>query len=101
MEKKHSLKELAGVFLKLQITAFDGPAAHIAMVSPTENKNKMETYLTKAGVIHKIITIKDCGHDMITQDMMNGAEETWSYTYWQWQKQPEEFVNSIFEFIKK
>ncbi|CAD0219765.1 hypothetical protein KYG33_06955 [Chryseobacterium sp. D764] len=35
----------------------------------------METYLTKAGVKHKIITIKDCGHDMITQGKMNGAEE--------------------------
>lgn len=71
------------------------------LVPPAENKNKMETYLTKAGVKHKIITIKGCGHDMITQGEMNGAEENWPYTYWQWQKQPEEFVNSILEFIKK
>jgi pimeloyl-ACP methyl ester carboxylesterase len=71
------------------------------LVPPAENKNKMETYLTKAGVKHQIITIKDCGHDMITQGKMNGAEENWPHTYWQWQKQPEEFVNSIFEFIKK
>lgn len=71
------------------------------LVPPAENKNKMETYLTKAGVKHKIITIKDCGHDMITQGKMNGTEEKWPYTYWQWQKQPEEFVSSIIEFIKK
>lgn len=71
------------------------------LVPPAENKNKMETYLTKAGVKHKIIIIRDCGHDMITQGKMNDTEENWPYTYWQWQKQPEEFVNSIFEFIKK
>ncbi|MDH6254373.1 pimeloyl-ACP methyl ester carboxylesterase [Chryseobacterium sp. H1D6B] len=71
------------------------------LVPPAENKSKMETYLTKAGVKHKIIIIKDCGHDMITQGKINGPEENWPYTYWQWQKQPQEFVNSIFEFIKK
>ncbi|WP_104381743.1 S9 family peptidase [Sphingobacterium sp. HMA12] len=71
------------------------------LVPPAENKNKMETYLTKAGVKHNIITIKDCGHDMITQGKMNGTGDNWPYTYWQWQKQPEEFINSIFDFIKK
>lgn len=71
------------------------------LVPPAENKDKMETYLTKAGVKHKIVTIKDCGHDMITQGKTNGAEESWPHTYWQWQKQPEEFVSSIFDFIQK
>lgn len=70
------------------------------LVPPAENKNKMENYLTKAGVNHKIITIKNCGHDMITQGKMNGAKENWPYTYWQWQQQPDEFVNTIFEFIQ-
>jgi pimeloyl-ACP methyl ester carboxylesterase len=70
------------------------------LVPPAENKNKMESYLTKAGVNHQIITIKDCGHDMITKGKMNGAKENWPYMYWQWQQQPDEFVNTIFEFIQ-
>ncbi|WP_306619557.1 alpha/beta hydrolase family protein [Chryseobacterium ginsenosidimutans] len=72
------------------------------LVPPAENKSKMENYLTKAGVNHKIVIIKDCGHNMITQGKINnGAKVNWPYTYWQWQKQPDEFVNTIFEFIKK
>jgi pimeloyl-ACP methyl ester carboxylesterase len=71
------------------------------LVPPAENKNKMETYLKNAGVDYKIVTIKDCGHDMITKGELNGADRDWPYTYWQWQKQPQEFFNSIFEFIKK
>lgn len=66
------------------------------LVPPAENKNKMENYLTKAGVNHKILTLKNCGHDMITQGNMSDTEGNW-----QWQKQPEEFVQSIFDFIKK
>lgn len=47
------------------------------LVPPAENKTKMENYLTKAGVNHQIIIIKDCGHDMITKSKMNnGAKET-------------------------
>ncbi|WP_368407547.1 dienelactone hydrolase family protein [Chryseobacterium gilvum] len=37
------------------------------LVPPAENQTKMENYLTKAGVDHKLITIKGCGHNMITQ----------------------------------
>ncbi|MDR6462613.1 alpha/beta fold hydrolase [Chryseobacterium sediminis] len=71
------------------------------LVPPAENINKMETYLTKAGVKHKIVTIKDCSHDMITVNKTNTVEESWPQKYWQWQKQPDEFVNSIFEFIQQ
>ncbi|WP_448636436.1 dienelactone hydrolase family protein [Pedobacter panaciterrae] len=71
------------------------------LVPPAENKNKMETYLKNAGVDYKVVTIKDCGHDMITKGKLNGADWDWPYTYWQWQRQPQEFFSSIFEFIKK
>lgn len=64
------------------------------LVPPAENKNKMETYLKNAGVDYKIVTIKNCGHDMITKGELNGA-------HWDWQRQPQEFINSIFEFIEK
>lgn len=70
------------------------------LVPPAENKSKMETYLNQAGVKYKIVTINNCGHDMITNEGLNGAEWIWPNVYWQWRKQPEEFVNSIFEWIK-
>lgn len=60
-------------------------------VPPAENKHKMEAYLKNAGVDYQIVTIKDCGHDMITNAERNGN----------WQRQPKEFFNSIFEFIEK
>jgi hypothetical protein len=59
------------------------------------------TYLKHAGVNYKIVTINNCGHDMITNEGLNGADWNWPSIYWQWRKQPQEFVNSIFEWIKK
>lgn len=64
------------------------------LVPPAENINKMETYLKQAGVNHKIVTIKGCSHDMITTESLNGAN-------WKWRKQPQQFVNSIVDWIKK
>ena len=61
----------------------------------------METYLKQAGVNYKIVTINNCGHDMITNEGLNGADWNWPNIYWQWRKQPQEFVISIFEWIKK
>lgn len=64
------------------------------LVPPAENIGKMESYLTKASVTHQIVTVKDCGHDMITINKVDSIEKNW-------QKQPDKFVNSIFEFITK
>ena len=71
------------------------------LVPPAENKSKMETYLKQAGVNYKIVTITNCGHDMITNEGLNGTDWNWPTVYWQWRKQPQEFVNSIVEWIKK
>lgn len=72
------------------------------LVPPVENKSKMEAYLTHAGVKHKIVTIPNCGHDMITtKEGLNGADWNWPGVYWQWKMQPQEFVNSIAEWIKR
>lgn len=70
------------------------------LVPPIENKTKMETYLKQSGAKYKIVTINNCGHDMITNEGLNGADWNWPNVYWQWRKQPKEFVNSIFEWIK-
>jgi len=71
------------------------------LVPPAENESKMATYLKHAGVDYKIVTINNCGHDMITSEGLNGTTENWPYTYWQWRKQPQEFVNSIIDWTKK
>jgi len=71
------------------------------LVPPAENESKMATYLQHAGVDYKIVTINNCGHDMITNEGFNGTNGNWPYTYWQWRKQPQEFVNSIIDWIKK
>jgi len=71
------------------------------LVPPAENKSKMETYLKQAGVEYKIVTINNCGHDMITNEGLNGADWNWPTVYWQWKKQPPEFVNSIYEWITR
>lgn len=71
------------------------------LVPPAENKDKMERYLKNAGVYYKTVTIANCGHDMITKDGLNGADYNWPHMYWQWQRQPEEFFNSIFQFIEE
>jgi hypothetical protein len=61
----------------------------------------MEYYLTQAGVHYKIITLPNCGHDMITNEGLNGSDWNWPTVYWQWRRQPQEFVNSIVDWIKK
>ncbi len=71
------------------------------LVPPAENKNKMEAYLKQAGVNHKIVIINNCGHDMITSEGLNGANWNWPTVYWQWKKQPREFVDSIVDWIEK
>ena len=71
------------------------------LVPPAENKGKMETYLKHAGVKYNIVTINNCSHDMITNEGLNGTGSNWPTVYWQWRKQPQEFVNAIYTWIKK
>ena len=69
------------------------------LVPPAENKGKMATYLKQAGVPYKIVTINNCGHDMITNEGLNGTDANWPTVFWQWKKQPPEFANSIIDWI--
>ena len=71
------------------------------LVPPAENKSKMGSYLEQSGTNYKIITINNCGHDMIANQGLNGDNWNWPIVYWQWRKQPQEFINSIFEWIAK
>jgi pimeloyl-ACP methyl ester carboxylesterase len=71
------------------------------LVPPAENKSKMESYLTLSGVEYKVLTFENCGHDMIAYQGLNGANWNWPKIFWQWRKQPPEFINAIYAWIEK
>lgn len=71
------------------------------LVPPKENKEKMRNYLTQAGIEFEIVTIKGAYHNMQTSQGLNGNNWDWPKVYWQWRKQPKEFMNKIIEFIEK
>lgn len=76
-------------------------AEYDVLVPPQENKDKMESCLKEAGVEYRITIIPGCGHDMIGFHGLNGNNWDWPHVYWQWRKQPVEFIQEILDFIKK
>ena len=71
------------------------------LVPHAENKSRMENFLKASGTKYKIITIDNCGHDMIAYQGLNGDNWNWPIVYWQWRKQPREFINDIVDWIEK
>jgi len=71
------------------------------LVPPKENEAKMDSLLLKSGVPYKIVTIKGCAHDMLTYQGLNGANWDWPVVYWQWRRQPAEFIHTITEWLKE
>jgi pimeloyl-ACP methyl ester carboxylesterase len=71
------------------------------LVPPSKNETKMDSLLKLSGTQYKIITIKGCAHDMLTYQGLNGANWNWPSVYWQWRKQPEEFMKTILEWVEK
>ena len=76
-------------------------AEYDALVPPQENRDKMERYLKAAGIEYRIKTIPGCGHNMIGFHGLNGNNWDWPHVYWQWMKQPVEFMDEIVGFIKR
>lgn len=70
------------------------------LVPPKENEAKMDSLLRLSGTPYKILTIKGTAHDMLTFQGLNGANWNWPLVYWQWRKQPEEFMKTITGWIK-
>lgn len=71
------------------------------LVPPAENERKMKEYLKKAGVQYGVVVIDGVGHDMLTYHGLNGDNWNWPKVYWQWRKQPSEFILLIEEFLRK
>lgn len=71
------------------------------LVPPAENKEKMDSLLKLSGQDYKIVVMEGCAHDMLTYQGLNGANWDWPTVYWQWRKQPTEFMQTIIEWIKK
>ena len=70
------------------------------LVPPEENEAKMRRYLSDAGVPFQVRVIPNVGHDMKTYHGLNGNNWNWPKVYWQWRKQPDEYIESIVDFIK-
>lgn len=70
------------------------------LVPPQENAGIMDSLLNLSGVKHEVIIIKGTAHDMLTYSGLNGTNWAWPRVYWQWRKQPQEFLNSIITWIK-
>jgi uncharacterized protein len=71
------------------------------LVPPKENQPKMDSLLKLSGTPYKIVTVKGVAHDMLTYQGLNGENWKWPVVYWQWRKQPEEFMKTIVEWINK
>jgi pimeloyl-ACP methyl ester carboxylesterase len=71
------------------------------LVPPKENEAKMDSLLKLSGTQYKVVTIKGCAHDMLTYQGLNGANWDWPMVYWQWRRQPTEFIQTITEWIKE
>lgn len=69
------------------------------LVPPKENEARMDSLLKLSGTQYKIVTIKGAAHDMLTYQGLNGENWKWPVVYWQWRKQPKEFIESIIKFI--
>ncbi len=70
------------------------------LVPPKENEARMDSLLKLSGTHYQIVTIKGVAHDMLTYQGLNGANWNWPVVYWQWRKQPEEFMRMIVEWVK-
>lgn len=71
------------------------------LVPPEENEELMNKYLTLAGVDFDIKVISGTLHDMKTFQGLNGENWKWPHVYWEWRSQPDDFINSIAQFINK
>lgn len=69
------------------------------LVPPAENREKMEALLTAAHVRHRVVVIAGAGHDMMTDQGLNGDRWDWPRVYWHWRRQPPEFVREIVAFV--
>ena len=71
------------------------------LVPPDENTDLMEQYLSKSSSNYKIVTIQGAAHDMKTHQGLKGESWNWPLNYWQWRKQPIEFIETIVSFVKE
>lgn len=69
------------------------------LVPPDENKNKMDSLLKLSKTKYKIVEISGAAHDMLTFQGLNGPNWKWPIVYWQWRKQPNEFMDEIIKWV--
>jgi len=60
----------------------------------------MDSLLTRARVRHRIVVIPGVGHEMLTDQGLNGDRWDWPVAYWHWRREPAEFLREIEAFVR-
>lgn len=70
-------------------------------VPPAENREKMESYLTAAGVEHSTVVVAGLPHSVATYADLKGGAWNWPDRFWVWSRRPAALDTAIVEWVER
>jgi fermentation-respiration switch protein FrsA (DUF1100 family) len=70
-------------------------------VPPAENRDKMVSYLTAAGVPHSTTVVPGLSHSVTTYHDLKGGQWSWPDRFWVWSRRPAALDMAIAEWVKR